>query len=100
MPIPGIPMRIKHEYSTYNLSSRNCYSHRLFYLSTGFPGSEGKGLICVYTSDWRDQEDVMRVREALRQLGFTNKLYYKTDDDTYAGVYRFTGHTNISKYQA
>ncbi len=42
-------------------------------------------LICVYTKDWRDKNDVFRHREALRQLGFTSTLYYKPDAMTLAG---------------
>ena len=31
-------------------------------------------VICVYTYDWRDEEDVMRVRQELHQLGITWKI--------------------------
>ncbi len=55
-------------------------------------------VICVYTYDWRDEADVHRVRQALRELGFTWKLAYKADRDTLEGKYRHTGHTRISKY--
>jgi hypothetical protein len=55
-------------------------------------------VICVYTYDWADEPDVHRVREALRDLGFTNKLSYKGDDDTYAGKYAQRGDRNISRY--
>lgn len=60
-------------------------------------GSTNK-VICVYTYDWTDKEDVMRIREELRQLGITNKIPYKADEDTLSGKYRITGHTRISKY--
>lgn len=55
-------------------------------------------VICVYTRDWTDKEDVKRVREELRKLGITNKIPYKADKDTRSGKYRITGHTRISKY--
>lgn len=55
-------------------------------------------VICVYTYDWTDEADVHRVRQALRELGFTWKLAYKADRDTLEGKYRYTGHTRISKY--
>ena len=42
-------------------------------------------VICVYTKDWRDEGDVMRVREELRKMGFGHKLSYKSDADTMAG---------------
>ena len=44
-------------------------------------------MICVFTYDWTDAEDVRRVRQALRDLGITKKLRYKTDEDTRAGRY-------------
>jgi hypothetical protein len=44
-------------------------------------------LICVYTRDHRDIEDVRRVLARLRDLGFTHRLSYKTDDDTISGKY-------------
>lgn len=43
--------------------------------------------ICVYTYDSSDLVDVTRVFDQLRQLGFTQRLFYKTDDDTRAGRY-------------
>ena len=36
-------------------------------------------VICVYTYDYTDEDDVFRVRQALRELGFTEKLGYKTN---------------------
>lgn len=55
-------------------------------------------VICVYTYDWTDQEDVRRIREELRKLGIEHKIPYKADQDTLDGRYRKTGHTKISKY--
>ncbi|MFZ3058561.1 MAG: putative phosphothreonine lyase domain-containing protein [Candidatus Methanoperedens sp.] len=55
-------------------------------------------VICVYTYDWTDEEDVRRVREELRKLGVTNKIPYKTNEDTLKGKYQIRGHTRISKY--
>lgn len=62
----------------------------------GFRGKDF--VICCYTYNWKDEEDVMRVREALRELGFEKPLPYKTDADTMAGKYEATGHKNIAKY--
>ena len=56
------------------------------------------GVICVYTYDSDDERDVMRVREELRALGFTNKIPYKTDEATLSGKYRRHGERKISKY--
>ena len=56
-----------------------------------------KKVICVYTYDWTDEEDVVRVREELRKLGVTGKIPYKSDEDTLQGKYRISGDTKISK---
>ncbi len=55
-------------------------------------------VICVYTYDWTDREDVKRIREELRKLGITKKIPYKADEDTLKGRYSKTGHKRISKY--
>jgi hypothetical protein len=55
-------------------------------------------VICVYTYDSEDVEDVMRIRQVLRDMGFTNKIPYKTDEATLAGRYRVRGDRNVSKY--
>ena len=46
----------------------------------------GKGadyVICVHTKDFRDEEDVFRVRQRLFEFGFTEPLKYKTDRATF-----------------
>jgi len=55
-------------------------------------------VICVYTYDWTDQDDVMRVREQLRKIGIKNKIPYKSDEDTLKGRYHKMGHNGLSKY--
>lgn len=55
-------------------------------------------VICVYTYDWTDDEDVRRIRDELRALGIVSKIPYKTDGDTSAGRYAKRGHKRISKY--
>ncbi len=60
----------------------------------------GRHVICVYTYDWTDFEDVTRVRNELMILGFTQKLGYKTDADTLSGKYVVRGHRNICKYSS
>jgi len=57
-----------------------------------------KRVICVYTYDYTDEQDVRRVREELRHLGINGRIPYKTDEDTLSGKYQITGHTRISKY--
>lgn len=63
-------------------------------------GWKGKGndyVICVYTYDYKDTTDVMRIREELRELGFTKPMPYKTDADTKAKKYAGCGQ-KIAKY--
>jgi hypothetical protein len=55
-------------------------------------------VICIYTYDYADKKDVMRVRRELRRLGVTEKIPYKADEDTLAGKYQKLGHRKISKY--
>jgi hypothetical protein len=55
-------------------------------------------VICVYTYDWTDVEDVRRVRQQLREMGFTAKIPYKSDEDTLAGNYATQGGQRVSKY--
>jgi len=54
-------------------------------------------VICVYTYDVEDETDCTRVREALRILGVTWKIPYKTDADTYAGKYSKQAQGRVSK---
>lgn len=55
-------------------------------------------VICVYTYDSSDIDDVMRVRNRLREIGFYKKLSYKTDQATDEGVYAGTSEKPISLY--
>ncbi len=48
-------------------------------------------VIYVFTADWSDEAEVMRVREELKQLGFVDRIGYKRNLDTYAGEYREKG---------
>lgn len=69
--------------------------------STAKPNPNATGpekVIIVYTRDWTDEKDVMRVRKELRNLGIINKIPYKRDIDSIAGKYRVSGDKKISKY--
>ena len=70
--------------------------------STAKHGLSSKGskhrVICVYTYDWKDWEDVKRIRDELRKIGITRKIPYKTDEDTERGVYRAGSSEKVSKY--
>ncbi len=52
---------------------------------------DARTVIYVYTSDWRDEGDVMRVRERLRGLGFTDRIGYKRNLETFRGEYSEKG---------
>ncbi|AVK72220.1 DUF1917 domain-containing protein [Cupriavidus necator] len=45
-------------------------------------------VICVYTQDWADTQDLMRSRNVLRSLGFKDEIGYKRDIDTRNGGLR------------
>jgi len=47
----------------------------------------GSYVICVFTKQWEDKEDVMRTREVLHRLGIDEELGYKRDIETLNGVY-------------
>ena len=53
-------------------------------------------VICVYTPNFDDREDVMRVREELRKIGVTKRIPYKLDRTTLEGRYAVRGDTRIS----
>ena len=49
-------------------------------------GDGSNALICVYTRDCSDYDDLLRVRKQLKQLGFAGRLSYKPDAYTYLGI--------------
>ena len=55
-------------------------------------------LICVYTYNFEDLDDVRRVRLRLRELGYTRKIPYKTDAATDEGKYAKSGDKKISLF--
>jgi Basophilic leukemia-expressed protein Bles03 len=63
-------------------------------VSTAKPNPESRDLrkvIYVYTKDWADETDVMRVRERLRERGFTERIGYKRNIETFRGEYSQKG---------
>ena len=56
-------------------------------------------VICVYTENYIDFEDVMRVQKKLEQLGFTERLCYKPDIYTYLGIYYRATHLSPCRYK-
>ncbi len=55
-------------------------------------------VICVYTYDWTDTNDVMRIRAELRRLGVVKTIPYKSNEDTRAGQYAKDGAKDYMKY--
>jgi hypothetical protein len=71
-------------------------------VSTAKPNPHSKDpktrVICVYSYDWTDVEDVKRIRNELHKIGISKKIPYKSDIDTAAGKYSADGNDRISKY--
>jgi len=59
---------------------------------------KNRGVICVYSYDWTDKNDVIKIREELRKLGVIQKIPYKADNDTSKGKYVVKGDKGISQY--
>jgi hypothetical protein len=71
-------------------------------VSTAKPNPDSRDnrkVIYVYTKDWSDEADVMRVREKLRELGFTDRIGYKRNIETFAGEYAKKGK-RVTYYSA
>jgi hypothetical protein len=61
--------------------------------------NRGTHVICVYTEDWLNSEDVLRVADQIDSLNLTtDTLYYKPDLLTLSGRYHETGPTSIYRY--
>jgi hypothetical protein len=57
-------------------------------------------VICIYTYDSEDREDVERVLVSLRNLGIRDRAFYKEDAVTIAGEYSRNSGRPVSKYWA
>ncbi len=71
-------------------------------VSTAKPNPDSRDnrkVIYVYTRDWSDEADVMRVREKLRELGFIERIGYKRNIETFAGEYAKKGK-RVTYYSA
>ena len=58
-----------------------------------------RAVIYVNTADWEDEEDVMRIREVLRELGVEQRIGYKRNIETYHGEYS-EGGKKVTYYSA
>ncbi|MDO5844138.1 MAG: DUF1917 domain-containing protein [Methanocorpusculum sp.] len=52
---------------------------------------DDRKVIYVFTENWEDEAEIMRVREVLKTLGVKDRIGYKRNMDTYAGEYREKG---------
>ena len=71
-------------------------------VSTAKPNPDSRDtrkVLYVYTRDWADEADVMRIRENLRELGFTERIGYKRNIETFAGEYAKKGK-RVTYYSA
>jgi Domain of unknown function (DUF1917) len=71
-------------------------------VSTAKPNPDSRDnrkVIYIYTKDWADEADVMRVREKLRELGFSDRIGYKRNIETFAGEYSQRGK-RVTYYSA
>jgi hypothetical protein len=71
-------------------------------VSTAKPNPESRDerkVIYVYTRDWADEADVMRVRERLREMGVVDRIGYKRNIETFRGEYSEKGK-KVTYYSA
>ncbi|QYZ79255.1 DUF1917 domain-containing protein [Methanofollis formosanus] len=71
-------------------------------VSTARPNPDSRDdrkVVYVYTRDWSDEADVMRVREHLRALGVVDRIGYKRNLETFAGEYSEKGK-KVTYYSA
>ena len=95
--IDGIWAAVERLMADGNLGSSAKVSTAMAAENRGSSATGVQHVICVYTYDWRDEADVMRVRDALRSIGFNQPIPYKADADTRAGNYA-GGEKKVSKY--
>lgn len=69
-------------------------------------GVEGLGgwrthVVCVYTQDWRDRDDVFRVGRRLHTVDAVRKqpITYKADASTYGGMYAGNAPGEVALYR-
>jgi hypothetical protein len=71
-------------------------------VSTAKPNPDARDdryVVYAYTADWRDEAEVMRVREALRALGVADRIGYKRNLETFRGEYSKKGK-RVTYYSA
>lgn len=76
---------------------------KLWYHAKASTAWRSKGavyVICIYTYDYEDEADVMRIRGVLREMGFKRPTSYKTDAATQAGLYADNSEGEVTLYRA
>ena len=68
-------------------------------VSTSEENKAKRHVICIYTRNYLDLEDVKRVRGLLRDMGFTEPLCYKPDIYTYLDIYSGTTKLSPCRYR-
>lgn len=57
-------------------------------------------VICVYNDDWKDEAEIMRIRNLIRELiPVDTRMHYKKNEDSMKGVYSVNGHKDIALYR-
>lgn len=60
---------------------------RVAKVTTGLKKPGKDHVICVYTYDYADRADVMRIRQTLYDLGIHRPIVYKSNEQTRQGLY-------------
>jgi hypothetical protein len=66
--------------------------------STHKAGGVEHRVVCIYSYDGADEDDVWRIRASLRELDVSWEIFYKLDTATRAGIYSGKG-TKASLYR-
>jgi len=53
---------------------------------------KGSYVICVFTRDWTNKEDVLEVKKKIKNLGINRIMRYKRDADTFDGIEKFIAY--------
>jgi len=56
-------------------------------------------VVCVYTYDYADKADVMRIRRELFNLGIRQPLSYKSDEQTSLGLYGWEWGNRVGRFE-
>ncbi len=68
-------------------------------VSTSEEDKAKRHVICIYTRNYLELDDVKRVRGLLKDMGFTESLCYKPDIYTYLDIYHETTSLSPCRYR-